>query len=513
MNGASKWGNLAQYDWTVMSPEFTILGVATLLSLLDLVMNKNSDRRILAWIGFIGILIAGYFVVQNTGQNVVSILNDMYRLDGFANAFKLIFLVGVAFVFLISINYVDEKQNVKYSGEYYYLMLMALLGAMMMASSADLITLFVGLELLSIASYILVGTRKNHIQSNESAFKYVISGGIASAVTLYGMSFIYGLTGSTNLYVMAERLSSVFQGGFDFLVYLSFFLMLVGLAFKISAVPYHMWAPDVYQGSPTPITAFLSVVSKAAGFAIILRIFLIIFGNLVNFDMTNGQQSSVLVDTLGLYIAIVAGASMIIGNTLAMRQVNIKRMMAYSGIAQAGYLLVPFATLTVLMFEQTIFYLVAYLLANMGAFAIIMLVNRERQTEDVKSFAGLYHRAPWMAIAMTFFLLSLAGLPISAGFFGKFYIFMSTIVHSSYWLAGIMLATSVVSYFYYFGVIRQMYMRPGQTEAPLKVPFTVAAVVLVALAGTIAVGIMPDPVLQYIHHNFPLQQMFQASGQ
>lgn len=513
MNGVNKWGNLAQYDWSVMAPEFTILGVATLLSLLDLIMKEKSDRRILAWIGLLGIIVAGYFVVKNTGQDVVSILHDMYRLDGFANAFKLIFLSGVALVFLISLSYVDEERNVKYSGEYYYLILSALLGAMFMASSSDLITLFVGLELLSISSYILVGTRKKHIQSNESAFKYVISGGIASAITLYGMSFIYGMTGSTNLYVIAERLSEVFQGGFDFLVYLSFFLLIVGLAFKISAVPYHMWAPDVYQGAPTPITAFLSVVSKAAGFAIILRIFLVVFGNLMNLDMTSGQQSSVLVDTLSLYIAIVAAASMIIGNTLAMRQVNVKRMMAYSGIAQAGYLLVPFATLTVLMFEQTIFYLVAYLLANMGAFAIIMIVNRDQNTEDIQSFAGLYHRAPWMAIAMTFFLLSLAGIPISAGFFGKFYIFLSTIVHSSYWLAGIMLATSVVSYYYYFGIVRQMYMRPGKTETRLKVPFPIMLVVLVALAGTVAIGIMPDPVMQYIHSNFPLQQMFQAGGQ
>ncbi|AMA71654.1 MULTISPECIES: NADH-quinone oxidoreductase subunit NuoN [Aneurinibacillus] len=513
MSSVSKWGNLAQYDWSVMSPEFIILGVATLLSLLDLFMNKKADRRILAWIGFLGIIVAGYFVVRNTGQNVVSILNDMYRVDGFANAFKLLFLSGVAFVFLISLTYIDESKNIRYSGEYYYLILTALLGAMLMASSSDLITLFVGLELLSISSYILVGTRKQHIHSNESAFKYVISGGIASAITLYGMSFIYGLTGSTNLYVIAERLSSVFYDGFDFLVYFSFFLMFVGFAFKISVVPYHMWAPDVYQGAPTPIAAFLSVVSKAAGFAIVLRVFLISFGSLVSFDMETGQQGSVLVNTLSVYIAIVAAASMIIGNTLAMRQVNIKRMMAYSGIAQAGYLLVPFATLTVLMFEQTMFYLVAYLFANMGAFAIIMLVNRDQKTEDLKSFAGLYHRAPWMAIAMTFFLLSLAGLPITAGFFGKFYIFMSAIVHSSYWLAGIMLATSVVSYYYYFGVIRQMYMRPGKTEAPLKVPASIGLVVLIALVGTVAAGIMPDPVMQYIHHKFPLQQMFQPGGQ
>jgi NADH-quinone oxidoreductase subunit N len=512
MNGASKWGNLANFDWSVMTPEFTILGVATLLSLLDLVFSKKTDRRILAWIGLLGIIVAGYFVVRNTGKDVVSIMNDMYRLDSFANGFKLIFLSGVALVFLISINYVDEQKNILYSGEYYYLILTALLGAMIMASSADLITLFVGLELLSISSYILVGTRKNHIQSNESSFKYVVSGGIATAITLYGMSFIYGLTGSTNLYVIAERLTAAYQSGFSYLVLLAFFLVLVGLAFKISAVPYHMWAPDVYQGAPTPITAFLSVVSKAAGFAIILRIFLVAFGGLFEMGAAN-QPVSVLLDKLSLYVGIVAAASMIIGNTMALRQVNIKRMMAYSGIAQAGYLLVPFATFTLLMYEQTIFYFVAYLLANMGIFAIIMIVNRDQNTEDVKSFAGLYHRAPWMALAMTFFVLSLAGIPVTAGFFGKFYIFISSVAHHNYWLAGIMMATSVVSYYYYFGVIRQMYMRPGKTEARLKVPVSIAVVVLIAVVGTIAAGIMPDLVMNYIHSHFPFQQMLQPGPQ
>ncbi|BAU26483.1 proton-translocating NADH-quinone oxidoreductase chain N [Aneurinibacillus soli] len=508
----SKWGVLAEYDWSVMSPEFTILGVATLLSLIDLLMGKKADRRILAWIGLAGVILAGYFVIRNTGHNVVSIMNDMYRLDGFANAFKLIFLGGVACVLLISISYIDEARNVPYSGEYYYLLLSALLGAMIMASSADLITLFVGLELLSLSSYILVGTRKHHIQSNESAFKYVVSGGIAAAIILYGMSFIYGITGSTNLYTIAERLPNAFYGGFDLLIYLAFFLMIVGLAFKISAVPFHMWAPDVYQGAPTPITAFLSVVSKAAGFAIILRMFIVIFINIVEVDAKLGMQQPIIAGKLALYISIIAAASMIIGNTLALRQVNVKRMMAYSGIAQAGYLLVPLASLTGLLLDQTVFYLIAYLLANMGAFAVIMIVNRDQQTEDVKGFAGLYHRAPWLSISMTFFLLSLAGIPLSAGFFGKFYIFMSAVGLMKYWLAGIMMATSVISYYYYFGIVRQMYMRPGSTESPLRVPAPIAVVVLLTFIGTVVIGVMPDPVIQYIHTNFPFQQIFESGS-
>ncbi|WP_051330804.1 NADH-quinone oxidoreductase subunit NuoN [Aneurinibacillus terranovensis] len=512
MNGVSKWGALAQFDWSAMTPEFTILGVATLLSLIDLFMPKKSDRRILAWIGFAGLILAGFFVVKNTGHGVVSIMADMFRLDGYANGFKLILLGGVAFVFLISINYID-KNNIIYSGEFYYLLLTALLGGMIMASSADLITLFVGLELLSISSYIMVGTRKNHIQSNESSFKYVVSGGIATAITLYGMSFIYGITGSTNLYVIGERLAQEVQNGFSFIMFLGLLLMLVGLSFKISAVPYHMWTPDVYQGAPTPITAFLSVVSKSAGFAMILRVFLVMLYNLQDIDKATGQPIPLLLGKWATIVAIVAGASMILGNTMALRQVNAKRLMAYSSIAQAGYLLVPFATFTILLYEQTIFYLFAYLCANMGIFAVMMLVNRDQNTEDVTSFAGLYHRAPWLAIAMTFFLLSLAGIPVTAGFVGKFYILLSALAYHRYWLSGIMIATSVVSYFYYFGFIRQMYMRPGKTEAPLKVPATIVIVLIVAFVGTVAAGILPGSVMGYIHAHFPFAQMLQTAGQ
>ncbi|MBP1934791.1 NADH-quinone oxidoreductase subunit NuoN [Ammoniphilus resinae] len=513
----SRWGPLAQYDWSVMAPEFTILIVATLISVIDLLMPNHSNRRPLAWLGIVGSLLAGWFVLQNTGHGVVEILNGSYRVDAFGNVFKLIFLAGTIFTLLMSINYlnrggVKEEEKVVDHGEFYYLTLTALLGSMIMSSSADAITLFVGLELLSISSYILVGTRKKHLLSNESAFKYVVSGSIASATVLYGISFLYGLTGTTNLFEMADRLGQAYMAGNALLIYIAFFLTFVGLSFKISSVPYHMWAPDVYQGAPTPITAFLSVVSKAAGFALIIRFFITAFRSVVDYNAANGPHS-VLISELLLVVGILAAISMIVGNTLALRQTNIKRMMAYSSIAQAGYILVPFATLTSLIFEQTVFYLIAYLLMNMGAFAIIMIVTGDRETEDIRSFAGLYHRAPFLAIAMTFFLLSLAGIPISAGFFGKFYIFMSSLVMGNYWLAGIMIATSVVSYYYYFGIIRQMYMRPGETEAPLRVPAGIAVIVLIAFIGTVGVGIVPDSVLNFIHANFPLMDLIEAAGQ
>ncbi len=485
--------NIFSYNWSYLLPEFIILGFATLLSLIDLFMGKRSSRAVIGWLALLGVMLAGWFVVRNmqTLNEPVSYMADMMRVDDFGNAFKLLFLTGVAFTLILSLSYLKSGE-ITHQGEYYYLLLAGLLGAMVMASSADLITLFIGLELLSLSSYVLVGLRKRSIQSNEASLKYVVSGSIATAVTLFGMSYVYGLTGTTNLYVISQRLGEAYSGGYGFLVLLSFAFLTVGLAFKISAVPNHMWAPDVYQGAPTPITAFLAVVSKAAGFAIVIRLLLTAYLGLIE-----GQERLILTE-LSWYLSIIAGLSMIIGNTMALRQTNVKRLMAFSGIAQAGYLLVPFVTLTQFFFGQTIFYLFAYLLMSFGAFAVIMVVTREQQTEELKAFAGLYHRSPLAAVAMTIFLLSLAGIPVTAGFFGKFYLFLSAFYHGSYWLAGIMFATSVISYYYYFGIIRQMYMRTGSTEAPIRFPIGVALVVVLTALATVVFGIVPEVATQYI---------------
>ncbi|MBO8165412.1 MAG: NADH-quinone oxidoreductase subunit NuoN [Brevibacillus sp.] len=494
--------DIFSYDWSYLLPEFIILGFATLLSLIDLFMGKRANRAVLGWLALLGVVLAGGFVISNMQEldEPISYMADMLRVDDFGNAFKLLFLGGVAFTLLLSLSYLKSGE-VRHQGEYYYLLLTGLLGAMVMASSADLLTLFVGLELLSLSSYVLVGLRKKVLASNEASFKYVVSGGIATAFTLFGMSYIYGLTGTTNLYEITQRLSEAYASGFGFLVLLAFACLVVGLGFKISTVPNHMWAPDVYQGAPTPVTAFLTTVSKAAGFALVFRLLLVAFIGLFNPDQVSGG-GRVFLEELSVYLSIVAALSMIIGNTMALRQTNVKRMMAYSGIAQAGYLLVPFVTLTSLFFEQVMFYLFAYLLMGFGAFAVIMVVTREQQTEDLKAFAGLYHRSPFAAVAMSIFLLSLAGIPVTAGFFGKFYIFWSAIWHENYWLSAIMIATSVVSYYYYFGIIRQMYMRPGSTEARLVFPTGAAAVVAVTAGLTVLFGIVPGAAIDYIHANF-----------
>ncbi|MFM1651219.1 NADH-quinone oxidoreductase subunit NuoN [Brevibacillus sp. B_LB10_24] len=496
--------DIFQYNWSYLLPEFTILGFATLLSLIDLGLGKR-NRAVLGWLALAGVILAGGFVLWNAQihQEPFSYMNDMLRVDSFGNAFKLIFLGGVAFSLIMSQSYMKISDEVTHRGEYYYLMLTALLGAMIMASSADLITLFVGLELLSISSYIMVGLRKKVLQSNEASFKYLVTGAISSAIILFGMSYVYGLTGSTNLYQISQRLAEAYAGGFSFLILLSFAFLAVGLSFKISTVPNYMWTPDVYQGAPTPITAFLTVVSKAAGFAIVIRLLLVSFVGLIDPNLYSAASGGrVFFEQPTFFLSVIAALSMIFGNTLALRQTNVKRMMAYSGIAQAGYLLVPFVTLTQLFFEQTVFYLFAYLLMSFGAFAIIMAVTYDRKSEDLKSFAGLYHRSPLAAVAMTIFMLSLAGIPVTAGFFGKFYIFISSVAVHQYWLAAVMIGTSVISYYYYFGFIRQMYMRPGNTEAPLRLPKGVVFIVAVTAIATVVFGAAPELITQYVHHHF-----------
>jgi NADH-quinone oxidoreductase subunit N len=486
---------LLKYEWGVMMPEFIILGVATILSLIDLFMPKDRNRRPLALFALTGVFVAFVSLLSLLSIDVTSILGDTFRLDSFAKAFKLLLLLGGALVLLLSLHY-KPQEGMLYRGEFYYLFLTALLGAMMMASSGDLITLFVGLELLSISSYILVGLRKKYALANESALKYVISGGIATAITLFGMSYIFGFTGTTNLKEIAQYLSGTVDLGHQYVLALAFFLMLIGLSFKLAAAPFHMWAPDVYQGAPTPVTAFLSVVSKTAGFVIVLRLLVSVFAQ----TPAEGANSPSMLLSLQDYIAFLAAVTMIVGNTIALKQRNIKRMLAYSSIAHAGYVLVAFATLSTFMFNAVWFYLLAYLLMNFGAFAILQVVSAQSQSEDINGFAGLYRRSPLMAIAMTIFLLSLAGIPGTAGFIGKVNIFLGAFVTepAHYVLAAIMIATTVVSYVYYFGIFVQMFFRPVEDERKIEWPLGIIVVVTVCALGTILFGLFPNIAYDFL---------------
>ncbi|GAA4720832.1 NADH-quinone oxidoreductase subunit NuoN [Brevibacillus fulvus] len=490
--------NLFSVEWTYLRPEMIVLGGAVLLALLDLLAGRRLPRQLFGWLALVSVVLAGAAIWQNiqTVGQPIGFMADMLRIDSFGNAFKLLFVSGVAFTFLLSFSHL-QRDAIPHHGEYSYLLLIGLLGAMVMASSADLITMFVGLELLSLSSYILVGIRKHRLASNESAFKYVVSGGIASAFTLFGMSYLYGLSGTTNLHEMTSRIGQAANSGFGAMVLISFVFLVAGLTFKIAAAPNHMWAPDVYQGAPTPVTAYLAVVSKAAGFALIVRLVLLAYGGVLT-----EQGQSLLLTELSGYLSIIAGLTMMIGNLMALRQVHLKRLMAYSGIAHAGYLLIPFVSLTQLSFEQVIFYLLAYLVGTFGLFAAIETISRDQRTEELKGFAGLYHRAPVLAVAVTILVVSLAGLPVTAGFFGKFYLLMSALANGRYWLTAIMLATSTISFFYYFGFIRQMYMRSGETEASVKIPAGAAFIIGVAALATLLGGLFPGLPSEFIHQHF-----------
>lgn len=492
---------LSQYNWSVMLPEFIILGVAALLTIMDLFMPKGQDRRILGWISIAAIIAAIVSAASLAGGPVVSILDDTFRLDSFAIAFKLLLLGGAGLVMFLAVSYSAKDGMEEYRGEFYYLFLTALLGAMFMTSSGDLITLFIGLELLTVSSYVLVGIRKHHRGSNESAMKYVINGGISTAITLFGMSYVYGLTGSTNLFAIAKSLSGLTDGQHVYLLGLSFLMIFVGLAFKLAAAPFHMWAPDVYQGAPTPVTAFLSVVSKTAGFVIVIRILLTVFGSAA----TNGPGSMPILLDMQDYIAFIAGATMIIGNVVALKQSNIKRMFAYSSIAHAGYILVAVTSLTSNMFYSIWFYLLAYLFMNLGAFAIIQVVSEKTGSSKIADFAGLYRRSPGLAVVMGILLISLAGFPGTAGFIGKLNIFIGAFAGTPHYvLASVMIATTVVSYFYYFGVMTQIFFRPAASEVKFRIPAGILVVLIVAVVGSILFGVMPNIALDFMNNNLDI---------
>ncbi len=499
---------LTSMNWGIMAPEFAILGTAIILSLLDLFMPRAQSRRPLGILAIAGIAAAFIFLYLQFGHEGASLFHDMYRLDSFSKAFKLILLLGTGLILVLAYDYRMNEEE-EYRGEFYYLLLTALLGAMFMASSGDMITLFIGLELLSLSSYVMAGMRKRKLESNEAAFKYVVSGGISTAITMFGMSYVFGLTGETNLYAVGAALrdTSILQN--QFLLVFAFFITFAGLTFKIASAPFHMWAPDVYQGSPLPVTAFLSVVSKTAGFAIILRFFLLCFSS------APGIKGDPLLLQVQPYLAVLAGATMIAGNVIALRQRNIKRLFAYSSIAQAGYILVPFVSVSALLFETTWFYLLAYLFMNIGAFAVIQEVTAASGTNDISGFAGLYKRSPWLAVAMTIFILSLAGIPATAGFAGKFGIFMNALGTNPghYILAGILMAATVVSYFYYFNIIGQMFFRSGQEERAIQHKKGLLFVTALCAAATVFFGIFPGTALHFFYNEFHLTDFFQTLGQ
>lgn len=486
---------LLSFSWHAMVPEFIILGTATLLSLLDLFLPRSFHRKWLGWLGVGSIIATLIFLLTLIGDTPFAILYDTFRLDSFAIAFKLVLLVAAGFVLLLAISYEPKEKLTEFRGEFFYLFLVALLGAMIMSSSADLITLFVGLELMTLSSYILVGIRKKHLPSNESAMKYVINGGIATAITLFGMSYLYGIAGTTNILEMAGRLQELTNTQHLFLLALAFLMILVGLSFKIAAAPFHMWTPDVYEGAPIPVTAFLSIISKAAGFILIIRMFITVF-----YHIPDVSNNSSLLMALQNFLAVLAAVTMIWGNLVALRQTKIKRMLAYSSIAHAGYLLVAVTAFSAFMVETIWFYLTAYLFMTIAVFSLLQLMN----IEELKQLSGLSKRAPLLAVALALTMLGLAGIPGTSGFIGKLNIFLGALSTepTHYLLAVILIATTVISYIYYFKLIVYAFFREANHTFQMSGKKLNGVIISICVMMTILLGVFPQLAYDFLHQNF-----------
>jgi NADH-quinone oxidoreductase subunit N len=400
----------------------------------------------------------------------------MFISDGYSSFFKLIFLITVVLAVLISVRYISiERVNF---GEYYSLILLSTLGMMIMASAADLIVLYLGLELMALSTYILAGFIRHDIKSNEAALKYFLLGAFSSAFLLYGISLIYGLTGTTDIYAIASLISETGLSGNPALS-LSMTLFAVAFGFKIAAAPFHMWAPDAYEGAPTSITAFMSVGPKAAGFAVLGRVFMIAFASI------KIEWAMVLIP-----LSIL---SMGIGNIVALAQTNIKRMLAYSSIAHAGYALLGVIVANNEGLASMMTYLMIYAFMNMGAFAVVIMLRTEGFTGDkITDYEGLAKTHPFLAALMLIFMFSLTGIPPTAGFIGKLYVFMSAINAGYTWLVLVAVVFSVISAYFYLRIIMYMYMKEPKVEVATSQSGTLVAALGVTTVAVLVIGVFPS---------------------
>ena len=467
-------------------PELSLAGFAIAVILLDLFIHR---KGLLVAVSLAGLLVSAGFTIAMWGGSSQAIFNNMLAVDSFALFFKLLFLCIAALVILASVDYASKLA--RFQGEYYALVLLSALGMMLMAATTELISIYVALELTSISLYVLVGFLKDP-KSTESSLKYLLLGAIASAVLLYGMALVFGFTGQTNLGEIARILHTMSASAIiaSPALILGIVLLVAGFGFKIAAVPFHMWVPDVYEGAPTPITAYLSVGSKAAGFAIILRVFSSAFG-----------LPEWLSLQWGLIFAVLAAISMTLGNLVALPQTNIKRMLGYSSIAQAGYLMVGLAAMGVspgagvLGRSGVIFFLAGYAVANLGAFTVIIAISNKLDSDLIQDYSGMIKRAPLLTLALSLSLISLIGMPPAAGFMAKFYIFSGAVHNGLLWLVVIAVINSVISAYYYLRVVKVMWF--GQPASAEKVSSSAALRVALLLScfGVLLLGVIPGYIM------------------
>jgi NADH-quinone oxidoreductase subunit N len=468
------------FDLKSIAPIVTV-SIAAILILIADVFCRKSFKNYMGCISFLIVIATGAIAYTQIGQNVYSFSN-MFVVDSYSIFFNLVFLLSTAIVILMSDNYI-KQEGVNY-GEYYTLILFATVGMMLMAGGADLLTIFLGLEIMSISLYVLAGFTRDKVRSNEASLKYFLLGAFVTGFLLYGIALLYGATGTTNLKEIAAFIAEN-SGLSNTMIVAGTSLLIIGFGFKIACVPFHKWSPDVYEGSPTPVTAFMSIGPKAAAFAVFLRVFLVALPGL------ESKWSIVL--------WVLAVLTMTVGNLVAISQTNIKRMLAYSSIAHAGYALVAIIVGGEFGIASLLFYMLAYTFMNLGAFAIIIVLGRKgEENAYIEDFSGLGYKHPLLAVAMCIFMFSLAGIPPLVGFIGKFYIFSAAIKSGFIILAIIGMINSVISVYYYLRVTVVIYMKkPIREFAPLSLSPLIIIAILLTICGTIYFGIFPSKIIAF----------------
>jgi NADH-quinone oxidoreductase subunit N len=468
-----------------MLPE-TVLAVSAMVVLLVDVFQKGDrsepSRPVITWLALAGVLLAGLangwlLTLGEVGRT------GMVPLDSFRVFTNYLFLLAAALFILISTRYL-EQEHLRL-GEIFVLVMLAVVGMMVFAGSRDLIVIFLGLELMSIPVYVLTGVNRRSPRAAEAALKYFLLGAFSSAIFLFGVALVYGGTGSVNIGIVAMMLGTEGLGASP-LVPVGMTMLAVGFAFKVSAVPFHMWTPDAYEGAPAPVTGFMAAAVKAAAFVAFLRVFITAFPGLY--------------DTWGIMIFWLAILTMVAANLVALTEPSVKRMLAYSSIAHAGYLLVALAAASTLGAAAFLFYLLVYTLMTLGVFGVVLLVGREGEAHvDLESYSGLAWRRPLLGVAMTVFLLSLAGFPLTGGFIGKVYILQAAVERDLLPLAIVLVLVSLVSYWYYLRVAWYMWFRESPTAEPergLIMPQAMRVALIAAVAGLLLLGILPGAFLE-----------------
>jgi NADH-quinone oxidoreductase subunit N len=467
-------------DYVRILPELILSAFGIAIMLLDPLVDEEKSQKTLGLIAFAG-AIAGLLSTWYMAQNPGLAFSNMVRVDSFSVFFHFLVIAIAAVVILSSFEYM-AVQKIR-AGEYYALILFSVVGMGLMSSAVELVLIFIALEISSISTYILAGFRRNEASSSESSLKYFLLGSFATAFFLYGVALMFGATGSTNIETISHTLQT---GPAEVLVYLAMALMLVGLGFKVAAAPLHVWTPDVYEGAPAPIVGFMSTAPKAAAFAVLLRV---VFA----------------INAPGRFwpIWVAAALSMTLGNVGALVQTNIKRLLAYSSIAHAGYLLMAFAMTTsedsATGISAAMFYTAAYAAMNVGAFAVVgHFANAGERYVTLEDYEGLGRTSPLLAATLTIFLLSLIGIPMTGGFFAKFYVFSAALKANLVWLTLVGVVNSAIGAYYYLHIIVVMYMRDARKEVPVTpVPVGLGVALAVTIVATLYLGMLPNRVLQY----------------